>query len=296
MGLDINAVQFLLRARKNGLQFGKVLTIGRLNLDVFPAKICELLRQHGLSDELFRNKGPEKGAVGGFADDLFRALGATSVHSLDASDYEGATLVHDLNQPIPAIWRDDYDVVYDGGTLEHVFNFPVALRNCMELVRPGGELFLHTPGNNWFGHGFYQFSPELFFRAFSAENGFQMTEMIAYAVGPHDRWYRVSDPQAIRSRVELISYSLICLLVQAKKTKSVEIFQKMPMQSDYSVMWQEAAGKASAPDGSPGFFVRWLRRRLPKVAHLFKAVNTGLKFYRSHSLRNRRFFTPVKKG
>jgi len=290
MGLDINSIQFLLRARKNGMQLGRVLTVGRLNLDVFPAKICELLRQHGLSDELFRDK-----VAAGYADDLFRALGATSVHSLDASNYEGASLVHDLNQPIPVEWRDGYDVVYDGGTLEHVFNFPVALRNCMELVRPGGHLFLHAPGNNWMGHGFYQFSPELFFRAFSAENGYQMVEMIAYAVGPFDRWYRVSDPQAIRSRVELISYSLICLLVQAQKKQSVEIFRQMPMQSDYSVLWQASSGQPLASVRPPNFFVRLFRRRLPGLARLFKALNSGRKFYRSHSLRNRRFFTPVER-
>ncbi len=291
MGLDINAVQFLLRARKNGLQLGKVLTVGRLNLDVFPAKVCQLLRQHGLSDELFRDKG----VASGYADDFFRALGATSVQSLDASNYEGASLVHDLNQPIPAGWRDSYDVVYDGGTLEHVFNFPVALRNCMELVRPGGHLFLHAPGNNWMGHGFYQLSPELFFRTLSAENGYQMNEMIAYSVGPCARWYRVSDPQVIRSRVELISYSLILLLVHAKKNQSVEIFRQMPMQSDYSVMWQESSGKTNEPAQPPGFFVRLFSRHLPGVASLIKAMGYGLKFYRSHSLRNRRFFTLVEK-
>ena len=31
-----------------------------------------------------------------------------------------------------------------------------------------------TPANNFFGHGFYQFTPELFFRIFSAANGFEV--------------------------------------------------------------------------------------------------------------------------
>ncbi len=295
MGLDLNAVQFLLRARKNGMKLGRVLTIGRLNLDVFPAKISQLLLQHGLSDEAFRDRKTSEKQVGGYADDFFLALGATCVHSLDASNYENATLVHDMNQPIPADWRDKYDLVYDGGTLEHVFNFPVALKNCMELVSPNGHLFLHAPANNWFGHGFYQFSPELFYRALSAPNGFQISEMIAYGMGPHDRWYRVADPEAIRSRVELISFSLICLLIQAKKVRSTEIFQQMPMQSDYSVMWQEANNAAPPPDAAPGAFISFLRRRLPRVGHLLKAINTGQKFYRAHSFRNRRFFTPVEK-
>jgi 2-polyprenyl-3-methyl-5-hydroxy-6-metoxy-1,4-benzoquinol methylase len=53
--------------------------------------------------------------------------------------------------------------VFDGGTLEHIFDYPTAIKNCMKMVKPGGHLLLTTPANNWFGHGFYQFSPELFY-------------------------------------------------------------------------------------------------------------------------------------
>src|SRR5437763_3852117 len=55
---------------------------------------------------------------------LFRALGFTSVESLDASDYEGADIVWDLNKAVPDSLKAKYDVVFDGGTSEHVFNFP----------------------------------------------------------------------------------------------------------------------------------------------------------------------------
>src|SRR5690242_87594 len=201
MGLDIHSVQFLLRAHKQGVHFGKVLTVGRLRLDVFPEKVRQLLQEHSLPCEPFEETVP----ACEFAEEFFRCLGATQVDTLDASNYEGATLVHDLNRPISPEWKGRYDVVCDGGTLEHVFNFPVALQNCMELVRVGGHLFIDSPANNFFGHGFYQFSPELFYSALSEENGYAVTEMIVHPAGPQATWYRVANPKTIGSRVELIS-------------------------------------------------------------------------------------------
>jgi SAM-dependent methyltransferase len=289
MGLDLNSVQFLLRARKQGVCFGSVLTIGRLKLDVFPGKMRQLLQQHHLPDEPFR----EEGNLGGFAEEFFHCLGARTVQSLDASPYEGAALVHDLNQPIPNDWKERFDVVCDGGTLEHVFNFPVALRNCMELVKVQGYLFLDSPGNNWFGHGFYQFSPELFYQALSEENGYEVVDMIAHAAGPQARWYKVADPRILRSRVELISYTLIHLLVQARRKEVVELFRRMPQQSDYSTMWDAAASSKRSDEKGPNALIRTVNRFSPGLAHLLKAAATGWKLYRSHSLRNRRFFTPI---
>src|SRR5438445_9908229 len=131
MGLDINAVQFLVGAHKRGARFDEVLMIGRQDLNVYPAKMVKVLGAAGLPSEAFKSGGKETQ----FAEPLFQALGGKRVFSLDASDYEGAEFTHDLNKPIPTEWRGRFDAVYDGGTLEHVFNFPVALQSCMEMVK-----------------------------------------------------------------------------------------------------------------------------------------------------------------
>src|SRR6185295_9992131 len=151
-------------------------------------KMAEVLQRAGLSSAAFRTAGPDTL----YAEPLFHALGARKVFALDASAFEGAQVVHDLNLPIGPDLQEKFDLVYDGGTLEHVFNFPVALKNCMQLVRPGGQLILHTVTNNYCGHGFYQFSPELFFRALSPENGFEMERMVLHRIGPYGRWYEVT--------------------------------------------------------------------------------------------------------
>ena len=61
MGLDINAVQFLVLARKRGVNFGDVLMIGRQDLNVYPAKMRRVLAKAGLPVELFALGAPDTG-------------------------------------------------------------------------------------------------------------------------------------------------------------------------------------------------------------------------------------------
>jgi hypothetical protein len=288
MGLDINSVQFLIAAHKRGVPFGDVLMIGRQDLNVYPAKMRGVLAEAGLPNELFAPNAPDTG----FAEPVFKSLGAGNICSLDASAFEGAELIHDLNQPVGADLKARFDVVYDGGTLEHIFNFPMALQNCMEMVREGGRFFLHTPANNWCGHGFYQFSPELFYTMFSADNGFEVERMVIHVVGPYNRWYEVANPQAIRSRVELFNSFPLQLLVQARRTKAVPLFNKMPQQSDYTPRWVEPSQDQANPyaPSRPK-----LAKILPGVARLLHAVKTGWQLWHGHSLANRNCFRPVKK-
>ena len=124
MGLDITSVQFLITAHKRGVPFGDVLMIGRQDLNAYPVKMRRVLTKAGLPDELFAPDAPDTR----FAEPVFKSLGARSMASLEASAFEGAKFVHNLNQPVGNEFKQRFDLVYAGGTLEHVFNFPVASR------------------------------------------------------------------------------------------------------------------------------------------------------------------------
>ena len=89
-------------------------------------------------------------------------LGARTCRAIDVSDYQGAEVICNLNQPIPERYRESADVVYDAGTLEHLSNLPMALDNIFSLLRPGGVYFFGAPCNNWVDHGFFQFSPTFY--------------------------------------------------------------------------------------------------------------------------------------
>jgi hypothetical protein len=264
MGLDPATLHFLCQGRSAGLSMSSVLTLGRQWLNLRPDELPGLLSRNGMemsrteADELFK-KG------GGYCEPLLQRLGAERVDSMDVSEYEHATILQDLNQPWPASLKNRFSLVVDAGTLEHVFHFPLALQNCMEAVTVGGHFLAITPANNLMGHGFYQFSPELYFRVMSAENGFQVERMLIYEQPWKSTWYEVADPHEVRSRVELVNHAPVYLIVCAKKVADVPVFRNAPLQSDYvQYYWQQPAGEGAAglagkkpPTGLKRFAPRW---------------------------------------
>ncbi len=212
---------------------GSVLTIGRQALFGDNRDYANLL---GISVSRFEEIRAESQ---GLCEALLRHLGAHHVDSLDYSAYEGATILHDLNEPVPTSWRERFNVVIDGGSLEHVFNYPIAFKNCMQMVAPGGKLLIITPSDNQCGHGFYQLSPELFFRAFSKENGYNV-ETAFLRVGAGDSEPEVIgliDPALDGRRREIRTANPTLLYVAAKRVEIIDLFQKWPQQSDYLTTW-----------------------------------------------------------
>jgi hypothetical protein len=224
MGISLSSACFLIGEMRRGVDFSKTLTLGRQGVYMQRSqykRVCSFLHV----------QAPRQAT---FADEFFAGLGAKSIDVLDASSYEGAGLTHDLNQPLPATPSKKWSCVIDGGTLEHVFNFPEAIKTCMELVERGGHLILTTPWNNWAGHGFYQFSPELFYRLLSADNGFLLERMLIHQDG---KWFSIKDPDSLGMRVEECGSAPTLLYISAKKLKTVPIFSQWPQQSDYSKAW-----------------------------------------------------------
>lgn len=106
----------------------------------------------------------------------------------------------------------------------------------MKLVRTGGTLFIGTPANNLCGHGFYEFSPELFYRVLCGDNGFEIRRMVMYeASSPsielsrNRAAYTVVDPAEARERVLLMSGGPVSLLLEARKVRDEEPFRKFPV-------------------------------------------------------------------
>lgn len=253
MGVDRATVQFLLNAERVGVSLERVLTIGRQQFYITPEDL------HGL---LVRNQRPcsmedtrklwnqEKG----YCEPFLSFIGAGEVSSMDISSYENATILHDLNQPLPAQWDEQFTLVMDCGSLEHVFQYPTAMANCMRAVKTGGHLLIVTPANNQMGHGFYQFSPELLFRSLSPANGFQMTRMLIYEQPFTGTWYQVADPARIRTRVELVNRKPAYLIACAQRTSVVPILPARRSKATMPRRGRRASTAARVPTaGSRGF-------------------------------------------
>lgn len=241
MGISATNARLLLECRRAGMGFGRTLMLGRQNVYLSGSEFAALLHDMRMSDrEALRSAVTKSGE---FAEPFFKALGATTVDSMDASGFEGATLVHDLNTPVPSKLWEAYDVVYDGGTIEHVFDFPRALANSMRMVKRGGHLILHTPANNMLGHGLYQFSPELFFRVLTPLNGFERLKIVVVEAGVGTRWYEAMDPMKARVRGEMANRVPIWLHVEARKIGPTPETLAQVQQSDYQARWS-AHGKS----------------------------------------------------
>lgn len=74
---------------------------------------------------------------------FFALLGVREVLAIDYSDYEGAEIILDLNQPLPAAHRASVDFLFGGSVLDNIFDPVTYLRNASDLLRPGGRLFEH---------------------------------------------------------------------------------------------------------------------------------------------------------
>ena len=290
MGLDANGTKFLLYARDRGVSFAETAMVGRQDLLVSSEILNERLAAFGLNTNAERLLAEG----GGYSEPFLRVLGAEEIVSFDASDYEGASVVHDFNRPIPDEFKGKFSAVIDGGTLEHVFNYPVAIKNCMEMVRVGGHFLSITPANNHLGHGFYQFSPELLYRVFSPTNGFEMVQMMIFEETLNCDWYEVADPDAVKERVILVNDEPSMLLIIAKKTSEADIFSTPPQQSDYSAMWNSGGTAASADgveamlgSGVSSFAIRGWKHLQRRFSRSFGMLNRRSNHFRKVDLNGK---------
>ncbi len=262
MGLDTSSIMFLCAARSMGVDFGSTAMVGRQSFWPDEAALRRVFSVLGIdrdaADFLRQHE---------YGEEFFSLLGAHHVDSVDVSPYERATILHDMNLPLPIELRERFTLVYDGGTLEHVFNIPQAFKNCMEMVRVGGHFTQVNVANNFAGHGFWQFSPELIFRMFSEQNGFRLEAVLMHEVTPGGAWYLVSDPDDLRQRVQLCNDQPTYILTIAKRFDRAPIFARTPQQSDYVNLWDR-----SLNDTPQVHEAGWRHYIPPSVKQLLKSL------------------------
>lgn len=253
MGIDNAAARMLLLLlNESGIDLDNTIILGRQHNYVGPFLRIAVQRNFGLS----RKSLP---LASEYADEFLKVLGIVSPMILDVSNYEGATIIHDLNTPIPDELKSQFSTVIDIGTLEHIYNVPQALQNLQDLCTPKGYLLMVSPANNWLGHGFYQFSPELFFRAFDAPSGFEIQNLFLIKhklIG--DIWYELNDPKSMGRRGTIFTKRRCTIGLIATKISS-RTSQLQPLQSDYKSAW---AAPSISKLGSLYLNMPWVLRRL----------------------------------
>jgi hypothetical protein len=108
--------------------------------------------------------------------DFFKLLHFDTVQSIDFDDSEGAEFLVDMNNELidDSLFKK-FDVIFNNGTIEHVFHVPNFLSNITKMLKDDGFILHMSPVNNWVDHGFYQISPTLYLDYY-LDNNFTIKE------------------------------------------------------------------------------------------------------------------------
>jgi hypothetical protein len=246
MGISNSNLAMLTAAKRISGSFDNVATLGKQSFwpsKTFLKRVFSMTNPKVSSDDILERVGTDGSA-------FLRWLGAKAVDEFDASPYEGAKVVHDMNKPIGPEHKGKYNVLFEGGSLEHIFDIRQALQNISDMVAIDGLFLASTCANNLLGHGFYQFSPELFFRYFCPANGWDSTVvfLVEHQAEPPVFW-QVTDPKALGARIEIQNNEQLYIQVISRKTRHVDA-AATPQQSDYVTQWSPENNGARASAGT----------------------------------------------
>ena len=185
MGIDYTGCDAIFRSFEYVKNRKRLLTLGRQGIHIAPSTINDFLQKNNYSHLVDKYEW-------GFCENLFIDLGFEHVDSLDASDYENANIIHNMNTPVPNHFQK-YDYILDAGTTEHIFNTPQVCENIINMLNIDGIFVSITPNNNLSGHGIYQFSPEFYLSAFSNKYGMEVKALYLAKVGSkYKDWINVN--------------------------------------------------------------------------------------------------------
>jgi SAM-dependent methyltransferase len=260
MGMLPSHIAILAKEQKKHPIKGSVLTLGQQSVYATLDEVKKIIQSQGvtlsaLADDFDLSSRTHKGSAlwstRTNAQTVLSLLGAKDVFVADCSNYESPDYLIDLNLPVSNEYFEKFDVILDIGTLEHVFNLPMLLRNLNFMLKKGGEIILMNPTSNAIDHGFYSISPTLFFDYFAANNHENFScylceenpKMLFLDFPPEKvdiyRYSHVGDQFCLSSR-----HAVETIFFATKSLNAESINIKTPSQSLYTRLpdWQNEIG------------------------------------------------------
>lgn len=251
MGIDLAIFGQLLAHARRGASGPRGLMLGRHGLhlrrkDRRAAR--RALKAHGFDLTLDDVTAPD-----GYAERFLKAVGLGDFVSMDNSTFEGASIVHDLNLPVAPELHGRFDTILDAGTIEHVFNVPMAFQNVHDMLAPGGVFISANAFNNWPCHGFYQFNPELAWSHWGRACRYDVLTCVALPRDPEQATVALGDAGAEGGRIRpralrRLPEGRLLLYYEVRKTAAARS-GVIAQQGDYAAAWSrhETTGRAHAP-------------------------------------------------
>src|SRR5665213_1290887 len=153
MGLDLFAIDLFVRQFPAGNEMRRIVTLGRQDCYFTALDAERLLALHGIAPGRFAESADRGESFAWMPPErrqrtksfiaperLFELLGfrARNIESLDYSDFEGASIIADLNHPVDHRHWGAFDIVFDSGTIEHVFSTRDSFQNILRMCKVGG--------------------------------------------------------------------------------------------------------------------------------------------------------------
>lgn len=237
MGIDKTAFELILLSQKYIHHSGKanILTLGRQQIHIFRNEINDLLNKYKFNSLINKFCMPDYSET--LFINLFREKGNYSeivVDSIDNSNYEEASIIHNLNIPFESPKK--YQYIYDGGTIEHIFNIPQVIENIINMLDINGLFVSVTCNNNFSGHGIYQFSPEFFLSSLNEKYGMKIEGIYLGKVHtPFEEWIDVNDYKEGRNCTKFNDTEPVYILTIARKIsdKRENLIHNSPHQYSY---------------------------------------------------------------
>ena len=179
MGIPSSAAKLLFEEAKRRPFKGRVLTLGRqfINFSYVHLEKIAAESKFKLFDpgELALSHVPKKAKKGYMSDVCFlKALGFSESRALDFTPSEAPDYIFDLNSgEMTEGLLGAFDVIINGGTIEHIFHIPNVLNNIFRMLASDGRIIHFSPISARMDHGFYMFSPTLF-RDYYRANKFEI--------------------------------------------------------------------------------------------------------------------------
>jgi hypothetical protein len=151
---------------------------------------------------------------------------------ITAIDLHGTAAAHKLDLNHPLDLGEQFDVLINSGTAEHVFNVFQFFKTSHELVAPGGVMVHTMPFRGWLEHGFYSFNPTFFWDV-AAANDYQML-VLAYTELSPPSYVELTDRRRIIDMARNMELGYDALLYAVMKKPAAEAAFRIPMQDHYA--------------------------------------------------------------
>ncbi len=220
---------------------GNVLALGKQTIAVSLPKIKEIFCEQECSINpvvSVKNDTTTRMRTSDCLDDasFFQLFGDIHYDTMDVSSYENASIVHDLNEPIPPELEGKFDFIVDGGTFDHLFDLKMAFANIVKLLKPGGRIFQWNASSNYSNAGYLSFSAD-FFYDYYALNKFANCQTFfaqSYYMGAQNWYISQFMPSNSGQRPIELKQSYFYTMVIALATKGVNsTYNRMPIQLQY---------------------------------------------------------------